>query len=221
MRAIRWISFFVLCWGLAFMLANTKGCMGAGGADLLKKTVTHTPDGKTVTEEQKGKFRFPAKMDTLAGFKFSLDSIEVGGMTSAKIKVTGWLFPLIGIALLLIGGLLAFGAMPYVSTMIGGPQPVGGGIVAAVGGFCIVWPSIEEGVSVILIVCLALSAAVGLALVWGRFFQAAKTKERATKAKAKLDAEGKPDEGTAALRVGDVALDKAMAAASAARATTP
>jgi hypothetical protein len=115
---------------------------------------------------------------------------------------------------------VAFGAVPYVSVLIGGPQPVAGGVVAGVGGFCLVWPSIEGGVSVILLVAVACAAALGLAYVWGRYLQAAKTYKRARRAKTKLDAEGKADEGTAALRVGDPALDRAMAAASAARAAT-
>lgn len=215
MKILRWACFFALCWGFAFVLAQTHGCAGPG-AGYDSQTVTETP-GKTVTEKIRASVAFPANLDAMRGFKIGRDTVEIGSLSNFRVKAGGWMFPVIGIALLLIGALVAFGAVPYVSAIIGGPQPVAGGIVAGVGGFCLIWPTIQDGVGVIVLVSVAVAAALGLALVVGRFFQAVKVKGRAVKAKAKLDSEGKADEGTAALRIGDPALDKAMAAASAAR----
>jgi hypothetical protein len=154
----------------------------------------------------------------MKGFKIGRETVEIGSLSNFKIKAGGWYWMVAGLLLLIVGGLLFTGTIPYVSALTG-PMPVPGGIVAGVGALALVWPSIEGAVSVILVASIACAAAVGIAYAIGKYLQASSTASRAKVAAEKLNAEGKPAEAMAAERAGTLWLDKLMASASELRKT--
>lgn len=213
MRSIRWICFFALCWGAAFAASSMKGCANPG-ADYRSTISTIGPDGKiTGIDDVRAGVRFPANLDAMKGFKIGRETVEIGSLSNFRIKAGGWYWMVAGLLLIILGGLLFTGTIPYVSALTGA-MPIPGGIVAGVGFLALLWPSIEGAVSVIAVALLALGAVGGVLYALGRCTQAHTTVKRATKAATKLKAEGKPAEATAAMRAASLALDKAMSAAS-------
>lgn len=211
MTVIRWACFFVLCWGLAVILAQTHGCAGANS---YWSRVTQSHNGPTVTE--KAGATLPKNMDTLEGFEVGPEGVKIGSLANYKIVSGGWLWMVAGLGLLIGGALLFTGSIPYVGALTG-PLPVPGGIVAGVGALALLWPTISGPVGVIAVAAIAMAALAGILYAVGRFTQAHATAKRGKAAAVKLSAKGKPREATAARRAADLSLDKAMAAASAAR----
>lgn len=217
MRLIQLACSFALASVLGVGFISMKGCAEAG-ADLFREKVTQTLDGKTVTESENAKIRFPKNMDSLSRFKFSLGTVEIGSMSNFKIEAKGWGLLLLGLGLMVLGVALALGGIPYVSA-ITGPMPVVGWSTAGAGALCMVWTSIAGPVSIIIIVGVAAVAAMGVALAWGKYLNARSTLTRAEEASAKLKAEGKPAEAIAAERAGTLWLDKMLSDASALKKT--